>query len=423
MTPPPAATNAACLRGAEDHWDDDLRLLLGPEAGALVAAAAGAAGGALEQWSAKQVTHQPGSSTVVQYRAELRWPDRAPSTETIVAATGNRIPPGADVLDDGHRRVAIWRWPIDPALPGLPRALDRGRVGALLDDLGVDGGAVQLRVRAYRPGRRAVVEATGRRGRLFLKVVRPAKAQALHDTHRALAPHLPVPDSLGWTDDGIVVLPAVPGRTLRDALRSSDQELPPLAAIDALLDRLPEQLAGAPARGGPVDIAEHHAGVVAATVPGTADLVAEVLGRLRAADRHEHPVVPVHGDLYESQLLVREGRITGLLDVDTAGAGHRIDDHANLVAHLSVLGLVSDRPRPIKRYGAAVLAASEARFDRTDLRARVAAAVLGLTTGPFRVLEPHWQQATVRRLELALGWLDGAAPARARDERDLTHCS
>jgi hypothetical protein len=122
--------------------------------------------------------------------------------------------------------------------------------------------------------------------------------------------------------------------------------------------------------------------------------------------------------LYESQLLVRGGRISGLLDVDTAGAGLRADDLANFAAHLSVLTLVADRPKRIKRYGAALLDHAEQHHDPGDLRRRIAAAVVGLATGPFRVLEPHATQHTLRRLELAGEWL--ASADRADGQRRKT---
>src|SRR5690606_11855324 len=112
--------------------------------------------------------------------------------------------------------------------------------------------------RAYRPARRAVVEATGRRGRLFLKVVRPERVEALHDLHRSLAEHLPVPDSLGWSDRGVLVMTALPGLTLREALRSSHQPTPPPAEVEALLDRLPSELASAPPRRDLFSAAAHH---------------------------------------------------------------------------------------------------------------------------------------------------------------------
>jgi hypothetical protein len=390
-------------------WPAELALLLGPDAGGILVTATGAAGGELRGWSPRQVSYAPDRSTVVQYRAEIAWPGRSATTEeTIVAATGRRIPEGAAVLDDGTTRVGVWRWPYDPALPGLAAALDRERVGRLLDSLGIDGGTVRLRARSYRPTGRAVVEATGRLGRIFLKVVAPQRVESLHGTHRALVAHVPVPDTLGWSDDGIVVLRALRGRTLREVLRSAKEEPPPPGALDALLDRLPAtEAAHRPRRRDVFARAEHHGAVIAATVPALAGAVYALLEGLRTAPRSEHPVVAVHGDFYDAQLLVERGRITGLLDVDTAGAGHRVDDLANLIAHLSVLALISDRPKRINRYGASVLAHAEEHHDPLDLRARVAASIVGLATGPFRGLERDHARSTARYLELARAWFEG----------------
>jgi hypothetical protein len=391
-------------------WPPALALLLGPDAVSVLTTALDGAGGRLLAWRPRQVTHQPRRSTVVQYGADVEWADGRTTTETMVAATGGRIPEGATVLDDGTTQVALWRWPWDPSLPGLARALDRNRVARLLDDVGVGGHAGQLRVRAYRPGRRAVVEAAGGRGRLFLKVVRPSTVEALHNMHRDLAARLPVPDSVGWTDDGILVLPGLRGRTLRDVLRSSKDAPPDPADIESLLDGLPAELATHTPRRDIFATAMHHGDVLRETVPSLRPAIDDLMAILDLAPRSEHPVVPVHGDLYEAQLLVERGRLTGLLDVDTAGAGHRIDDLANLIAHLDVLSLVTDRPRAVARYRDRVIAHSLPRFGTGDLRARVAAAVIGLATGPFRVLEPNWVEATARRLDLARAWLSSATP-------------
>lgn len=392
-----------------EAWPPELRLLLGEGAGELLAAVASAAGGKLASWRPRQVDHQPDRFTLVQYRTNVIWADGKTTSETFVAATGERIPrSGAAVFDDGENRVAAWRWTNDPFLPGLSDALDPTRVASLLDDLGIDGGSIQLRTRAYRPARRAVVEATGRRGRLFLKVVRPGKTKALHEVHRLLAPELPTPQSLGWTDGGVIVLTALPGETLRKALRSSSQPPPEPQAVTALLDSLPAQLVEHPPRRDLVSSAEHHAAVIGATVPSLTDRLGVLLDKISVTvDPTIAETVPVHGDLHESQLLVERGRITGLLDVDTTGAGLRVDDLANFCAHLSVLALMSERPRHTKRYGADLLAHAEQHHKPQQLRPRIAAAVIGLATGPFRVLESAWVHNTLRRLELAEEWLDG----------------
>ena len=410
MTDPSQSPSPTLPHPEEEAWAPELRLLLGPDAEGLLATVAEIAGGTLVSWRPRQVSHQPGRSTVVQYRAGMSWGAGDSTSETFVAATGDRVPgEGAAIFDDGSTRVAVWRWPQDPYLPGLSDALDPGKVGSLLDDLGVDGGTVRLRTRAYRPGRRAVVEATGRLGRLFLKIVRPERVEALHHRHRSLAQVLPVPESLGWSDRGVLVLTALPGETLRAALRSSRHPAPPPAAIGSLLDRLPDELAEESPRRDLLSAARHHAEIITATVPSAAERVEAVLSALAGGeDDDPGPVIAAHGDLYEAQLLVDRGRITGLLDIDTAGAGLRVDDLANFCAHLSVLAQMSDRPRQIRRFGAALLAHAEDRHPRAVLRRRIAAAVIGLATGPFRVMEAGWKNNTARRLDLAAEWLAGA---------------
>lgn len=379
-------------------WPAELVQLLGGGAGEALAAAVGAAGGSLVSWTPRQVHHRPGRSTQVQYRVEARRTDGTVGAETVVATAGPD--------------VAVWRWDRDPALPGLAIALDRDRAAALLGDLGLGHGPPRLRARSYRPGRRAVVEVTGPRGRLFLKVVPPARAEALHGIHRRLAAALPVPDSLGWSAEGIVVLGALPGERLRDVLRDGRPPLPPPDALAALLDRLPADLADGRDGHRPRDVlagAAHYASVIASVQPEARGRLDDILSALAARGaRVEHAVVPVHGDFYDAQVLVREGAIAGLVDVDTAGAGHRVDDLATLLGHLSVLGSIPDHAEPVNRYAAEVLAAVAPRFDAADLHARIAAVVLSLATGPFRVLDPRWRERTLRLLDHALGWLGDA---------------
>lgn len=396
----------------EPGVDADLRLLLGPEAAELLREFFLRSDGVVVAHRIQRVSHRPNRSTTVTYRADVEWSSGRLTDETVIAMTGEAPPAGATELSNGVTSVAMWRWPHDPLLPGLSSALDRNVVAKLFAELGVAGGVRDLRVRAYRPGRRAVVEATGERGRMFLKVVRPAAVRRLHDLHRSMAGHLPVPDSVGWSDDGVLVIPAVPGATLRERLRSQHGDLPPPAAIGDLLDALPLELMAGKPRLDWLDHARHHARVIRETVPSAADHVSSLVERLESrhdANRDiEHEVVPVHGDLYEAQLIVEGSTITGLLDVDTAGAGHRIDDLANFCAHLSVLATVTRPSNRIRSFGADLLAYAESRFERRDVRARVAAATLGLATGPFSVLEANWHENTVRRLELADRWVAGS---------------
>ena len=110
--PPPTA-----MIPVDEHWPAALRLMLGPDAAGLLQAVADAAGGTLTSWRPRQVNHQPARSTVVQYRTGVRWVAGETTSETFVAATGDRVPAeGAAVFEDGRNRVAVWRWRLEPVV-------------------------------------------------------------------------------------------------------------------------------------------------------------------------------------------------------------------------------------------------------------------------------------------------------------------
>lgn len=382
-------------------------LLTGPTAGDLLAAAVEATGGRLLEWRANQVDHRDGSWTVA-YRTRIAR-DGVEVMETLGATIGGQLPPGVTVLGDGDSEVGVWRAAHDPSLPGMRLAMDPAALALLFERCGLGGGPVQVRLRAYRPLRRAVVEAVGPAGRLFVKVVPPSKVQALHERHRLLtAAGVPAPRSLGWSDDGLVVLEALTGRSLRSTLQVDPAELV------SLLDSLPAELLDAPRRTSWLERTQYYAGAVGTAVPELSSWAAELASAV-VAESHLGPVVPVHGDFYEAQLFIgAHGNLTGVLDVDTAGPGDRLDDLACLVGHLSVLAQVLPlRAAGIDALGARCLTTFDREVDPRQLRLRVASVVLSLATGPHRVQEAGWRQSTRDRLVLAERWLDEAG----RDHR------
>jgi aminoglycoside phosphotransferase len=390
----------------------DLTLLTGVDAAGVLDAAVATDGGRVVSWRARDVTHQPGRAVTASYEAKVRWADGRATTELLAAATGD-LPDGVLHLDDGTDRVAVWRYPHDPGLPGLPAANDPAAVAALLHDFGLSDAAIRLRVRGYRPRRRAVIEAVGSHGRLFIKAVRPDRVEALHRRHRLLvAAGIPAPASLGWTSDGLLVLQALPGRTLREAIGTA---APPSGQdIVAMLDRLPVELADGHRHRSWLDRVVHYAAVVGAALPDQAER-ADGVARAIAAEAGTGPTVAVHGDFYESQLLVDGGRICGVLDVDAARLGDRLDDLGCLIGHLSVLAqLDRRRAAAINRLGARYLAIFERTVDPADLRYRAAAVAISLATGPHRVQDARWPATTRRLIALAEQWLHSGRRARRR---------
>ncbi|HEY0640124.1 MAG TPA: phosphotransferase [Pseudonocardiaceae bacterium] len=383
-----------------------LQVVTGPMAGAALTVAVEAAGGRLVSWRPSQVDHRPDRVTAA-YRARVRWGrQQRARTETFGATVGDRLPDGVTVVSDGLTRIGVWRVPHDPELPGLAAATDPAAVRGVLRGFGVPATTVRLTLRSYRPRRRAVVEAAARGGRIFLKVVKPARAKDLHERHRLIAAAgLPVPQSLGWTDDGLVVLARLPGVPLREALRVWHGPWPDVEEVTRLLDALPGALAEGPARPSWAERAPHFAARVSAAVPELTrrvhDLAAEIHDGCEAG-----PVVPIHGDLYEQQVLVDGGRVCGLLDLDTAGPGDRLDDVGCLLGHLDVLAQVWPRQGPtIAGLGARYLDALDRTCDPRQLRLRIAAVALSLATGPHRVQEPGWRRVTARRIDLVERWV------------------
>jgi Phosphotransferase enzyme family len=382
-----------------------LSLLLGPDAPELLSVALDGYGSRLRSLRVVTVGVQPGGATVVQYAADVERADGTCTRETLAATTGDRIPPGAAVLAGHSVRVGVWRWPQDPSLPALATAADPVRLATALQAAGLRRDVVpQVRMRAYRPGRRAVLEVSGGGPRLYVKVVRPKAVAALRERHELLAPHVPVPRPLATTGDGMLVLTECQGTALRARL-ARDLPVPPPADLDALLDALPSPLLDLPRRPTHLERVPHFAAVLAGTGAAERTRLDPLATTLAAADPGAHPEVAVHGDFYDGQLLCGDRSVTGLVDVDTAGPGHRVDEWATLLAHLSVLALHGTAAA--RRYGAQVLAHAEERFARCQLRPRVAAAVLGLATGPFRVQQARWREHTLARLQLAEQWAAG----------------
>ncbi len=264
-----------------------------------------------------------------------------------------------------------------------------------------------MKVRAYRPGNRAVVEVYDGRQRWFVKVVRPAAAAGLRARHDLLCRHVPVPPVLLSTPDGVIVLPEAPGMPVR-TLIGADAAVPTPQTLEALLDDLPADLATMAPKRTQLERAADSAAVLrhtAADHPELLSALSRVAEPLLSSRPEPQAPVPVHGDFYEGQLFADDGRVTGLLDVDTAGPGERADDWATFIGHLSVAGLAAPAAQ---RYCAAVLDHARGGVDPADLRRRVAAVVLGLATGPFRTQHPRWPEVTAERLELARNWPVGA---------------
>lgn len=398
--------------------------MLGDTAQEMLAAAVEAYGGRLLKARPSQVTWWPGRSLAVSYDAMVTSGEsRRPRPETFVSKTGCDLPTNALFLEQGEQRIAVWRLVDDPLLPGLAAVMDERRCRELADTLEAPAGRIRPRLRAYRPGRRAVVELKASRFRLFAKAVRRDGVEALQARHTVMARHVPVPTSHGWSSDqGLVLLEDMPGVTLRTCLATKRAALPHPRELAGTLDRIPNLGDGKRALC-PVEAAASYADLIGRLAPELEPRLDALLEGIRGCG-DPGPVVPVHGDFYDAQLMISGPRVTGLLDVDTAAIGHRINDWATFIGHLAVTaewGTPAIRAR-VREFGRQVLAVAQRECDPADLRFRAAAVIIGLATGPFRVQTPAWPEETRRRIALAEAWAESAAKA-ARDEKALTSLS
>jgi hypothetical protein len=380
----------------------------------VLAAAVAEYGCGLEDLRAAEVSVEPsGVAVVVTYVAVVRRADGTCTTEYLGATTGPRIPAGAAVVAGEYRgervQVGIWAWPWDPALPALATASDRVLLAAVFREFGLSTAkTLDIRPRGYRPAHHAVLEVHDGRFRWFVKVVRPSAVADLCHRHHVACRNMPVPPVLASTPDGLIVLPEARGTPLRMLIIDGDATLPSPEALESVLNALPAELMMLASRPSHLDMVDYHAGVlrcVAADEPAVLTQVADVVEVLHTVEAQPEETVPVHGDFYEGQLFAEGGRVTAVLDVDTAGPGERSDEWATFCAHLSALALDAAGQERAPGYADAVLAHAERRDPAKQLRQRTAAALLGLATVPFRVQMNQWPEHTVARLDLARTWL------------------
>ena len=395
-----------------------LDLLLGPEASNVLSAAVAEYGCRLEDLRAADVNMDPsGVAVVIMYEAGVRRADGTCTTEFLGATTGSRIPAGAAVVAGEYCgqpvEVGIWAWPRDPALPALPTASNPVLLAELFRKFGLSTApTLDIRPRAYRPAQHAVLEVHDGRFRWFVKVVRTSAVADLCHRHDVACRNVPVPPVLASTSDGLIVLPEGQGTPLRTLILDGDAALPSPEVLESVLNALPTELMMLAPRPSHQHLVDYHAGLLrcaAADEPAVLTRVAEVVEALHAVAVQPEEMVPVHGDFYEGQLFADDGRVTAVLDIDTAGPGERSDEWATLLAHLSALALDPAGRETAARYADAVLTHAERQDPARQLRLRTAAALLGLAIVPFRVQKHQWPEHTVARLDLAMTWL-----ARAR---------
>ncbi|GAA4410070.1 hypothetical protein GCM10023168_29360 [Fodinibacter luteus] len=329
---------------------DVLALLTGPQAREPLSLAVTTIGAEVTDHRVHSVQHRPGDGVTVGYRVWVRHDCGAVVEDYVLLSStaGRDVPsdaPNVVRMEGPSGRLLGWLHPHDPALPGLGVACDPVALEQVLPG---SGPVTSLALVGYRPLRRAVVRAVRDDVTSYVKVLRPTSGRGgapdVVHRHRLLtAAGVPVPRVLSATSHGLVVLEEARGRPLVEAIGADGARGVTLGDLTGILDALPAQVLDLARRAAWSDRARDYANAVAASgtdAPGALALGRAVRERSAAVDLG--PVVPTHGDFHEGQLTARregeEWRPGALLDVDTLGPGHRVDDLACLVAHAVALG-------------------------------------------------------------------------------------
>lgn len=401
---------SAAVGGFGEGPDVDGSLLLASAGVAdLLRAAVEHGGGGLVSWRLDHIDAQPGHATTATYAALVDWPfGRREELLGASARVGGRTPVDerAVIFADGMREVAVWLYPNDPDLPGLARTASVRAVAALLNEHRVVGHEVsaehlEVETVGYRPRRRAVLKVVvhGPQGRtvLYVKVLREGVFAATVRRHELLlGAGVPAPEIAAATSDFLLVLRELPGRPLATAM--FDPVIPCRAEdLIELLDAMPSEIAALPRRPPWVEAVDQYAAMVAAALPPTAHRLAALTTAIRGGIAPAPPgIEATHGDFHEGQLLVTAGAVTGVLDVDTAGPGKRVDDLACLIAHVStVQRMNTTQAARVQRLVRTWMPAFDERVDPVELRLRAAGVIISLATGPYRGQEPHWEAETL----------------------------
>ncbi|MGC4151773.1 MAG: phosphotransferase [Propionicimonas sp.] len=374
-------------------------ILTSPQAEDLLRAALAPEGATLESWAIDDVNARPGAETSVGYQVvSSRELNGAPVQleEYLIASTfdAHDLPSGVVRLindDPDTPPITLWRHPADPLLPALAGACDLRSVSRLWQRVlpaGTQLGDQTVEVVAYRPMRRAVIRASCGEYQIYLKVVRTKALRDLVRRHRLLVEAgVPTPPVLEHSREGMIVLDHAEGTRgvdrIADAEPSAQHDAISAEVLTDLLDRLPAAAVDLPRR---TPWAEHY--------PIYAEFLDRRLRRTDAtdlgfllkelwADHDLGPTVPTHGDFHAANVYFADtGQVSSLLDVDTLGPGHRVDDLACFLAHLTVLPSLDPPAYPGVPALAARLTEEFGRQVPTDLLlARAAACVVSLACG------------------------------------------
>lgn len=390
---------------------EQVELLTGPGAVELLAKALGTEGSQIVSWKVDALHHRPAAGVSAGYQVTVKGAGGSVSEQYVCATTARltrKDTPGLVRLDhaEGLITVHVWRHPHDPELPALPAACDPVEMSQLI------GHQVSASMVAYRPTRRCVVRLDDAKGpAAFVKVVRPKIVADLVGRHEMLAAAgIPAPRVIAQDPAGLVMLSRAAGSPMANFLAAGLPD--PDATFDAVvgvLRSLPPVLMNLPRHPAWSDRVEYYAHAAATALPergADATAIARQVEVMKA-NSNPGPLAPTHGDYYEANIFMHgPAQVASILDVDSVGPGHQVDDVACLLGHVSVLphlapAIYPHVPGMLDRWWNL----ATQWYDPRALAARAAAVTLSLVAGAKRTEGQSWRVDAEGRLDQAAAWL------------------
>src|SRR5215211_626805 len=267
------------------------------------------------------------------------------------------------------------------------------------------------RLVSHRPERRVVVQLPTSEGDTYVKVLRPAAAEAVLPRYGAMAQlageAFTVPEVLAYDAlRGVIRLNTVAGTPLHDLLRTPGGARAAACAggaLRALWGAVPSREVP---RHGPTEEAEivqRWLVVLRRYVPELTVEVADLAARVKR-DLEDGPLgayTTLHRDLHDKQVLVTESGQVAFIDLDELACGETALDLANLVTHFELRAVQGDCG--VETAEAAAAALIDAANPPKAVLRRLSAYVQGvrLRLACVYALRPGRRQVAIRLIEKA----------------------
>lgn len=364
-----------------------------------------------QRFSIQKLQYWPGRRALASYVVE--WPEHSwiaddQFTVELVA----------------KQAVRLFRYPLDPYLPGLrcmASPLDAPEL--LTKYVRLHSRHLRVDLVRYRPAARAVLRhivshrwSHTDKVTLFVKVMPPERVSRLWAAAElAKSSEFVLPQLAGcWADQGVVWQTCVPGKTVGRLIRQGNPPEP-----DLILDHLARLWSGPvpPDKSSPSLAAGFRLTrrILSRLLQERETYrllqgVADILGPFAEAWQ---PRTLAHNDFYDDQMLLTPTGRVALVDFEEIGLGDPLLDVGTLLAHLRWGASLGTARQRLQTYRSNFRCAALERFgwDERELDLREAFALFRLSTNPLHRLHRDWLSAIETGLSLAAEALNAACPA------------